>query len=215
MPATDDFVHLYNFMSADEFSDISADLYDRQIRFQTRKTGSIGPEYVRMQSGLHELELWVHPEDVKAAMALLNIEETKEGSNEYVNHATESLINLLKEPIALEAEDMEAILKELSVRGATVSEDELNRYRSEHMGKLKAGIPAANGLIAAGFLCAMLGGVLGFIIGFRLLYLTDVYPQGEEFLHYNAKSRFTGKAIILLSALIMFGTAYVYFAYLR
>ena len=115
MSATDHFVHLYNFMSAGEFTDISADLYDRQIRFQTRKTGSIGPEYIRMQSGLHELELWVHPEDVKAAMALLNIEETKEGSSEYVNHSTESLINLLKEPIALEAEDIEAILESIPV----------------------------------------------------------------------------------------------------
>lgn len=205
---------MYDFMSADEFTDIASELFDQKIRFRTHKTGNIGPEYFRMQSGMHELELWVHPEDVKKAMAVLNIEETKETRN-YEAHATEALKDLIREPLTLEKTDLEAIILELSERGITISEAELDKFRHAHKMRLSLGKPAPAGLIAAGFLTALLGGVLGLIIGFRLVYLTDIYPAGEEFYHYNSQSRSTGKLILTLASISFASGLAAYFMYLR
>lgn len=215
MQAQDDFVHLYDFMSADEFATVAADLYEHQVRFRTHKTGSTGPEYLRMQSGLHELELWVHNEDLKVAMQLLQIEENKENANKYGSYNTETLQAMLDEPLKLEKEETEDILNELQSRGNPVSENQLNQLREKHIQLLNEGVPAPTGLIATGFLCAFGGGFLGLFVGFRLMYLTDVYPQGEEFFHYNKKSRILGKVMLAASAVSVVVFTFLYLVYFR
>lgn len=211
MQTPDDFIHLYDFMSADEFDTVAADLYEHQIRFRTYKTGSIGPEYLRMQSGLHELELWVHREDVKQAQDVLGIANLPDEDSDFSLKTTSELTELISEPFLLIKEECENIIAELRKRGETMSEQDIQRLFAEHRSTLEKGVPAKKGLLAMGYLTAFGGGYLGLIIGFRLMYLTDQYPQGEEFPHYNESGRKAGLVMTVISAItILLGFAFYF-----
>jgi hypothetical protein len=210
----DAFVHFYDFLSAEDFNAISHNLFENGIRFQTFKTGSTGPEYMRMQSGLHEVELWIHRDDIKLAESVLGIGAVPSDEDGPGEKSTSELMEFIREPLLLEKEECENIIAELRKRGETMSEEDIQRLFAEHRSTLEKGVPAKKGLLAMGYLTAFGGGYLGLIIGFRLMYLTDQYPQGEEFPHYNESGRKAGLVMTVISTItILLGFAFYFLLY--
>ncbi|RYD37654.1 MAG: hypothetical protein EOP87_03080 [Verrucomicrobiaceae bacterium] len=73
-------------------------------------------------------------------------------------------------------------------------------YQQEKLRRLRAGVRASTRLLLLGWCATLLGGLLGFVIGFSLCYSTEKTPEGEV-PTYDAWSREMGKCMLLISCL--------------
>lgn len=98
-----------------------------------------------------------------------------------------------------------AARKLLETRGVKVSEEEVERRRQESLTVSHQPVRGSAWLLAAGFLFALLGGVLGVVLGWSFLTMKDTDASGKEHLHYDERTRDLAKCIVLIGAISMVG----------
>lgn len=87
----------------------------------------------------------------------------------------------------------------LAERGLAITPAKAGQLKKERLHQLAK--PETTGIywICAGYLFAILGGVLGLLLGYIMAYLKKTLPDGERIYVYHAADRLHGKRILILS----------------
>jgi hypothetical protein len=94
--------------------------------------------------------------------------------------------------------------KLLREQGENLTEAQMKAMQSARIQELGEAVKPAGFMIGIGYVCASLGGLLGLIIGWNLMKMKKVLPNGEKFFAYSANSRAHGKRICILGACVLF-----------
>ena len=89
--------------------------------------------------------------------------------------------------------------KLLAERGKEVSDQKIAAIHEQRIEELKQPEPPQTTYILSGYLFAMLGGVLGFFIGWHLSTYKKTLPDGERVYAYTENDRWHGRLIFYLS----------------
>ncbi len=81
----------------------------------------------------------------------------------------------------------------LNERGAGLSDDRVETMRALRREELARPAPADGSMIAAAYLLALLGGVLGVVLGWILMNSTKTTAFGDKVAHYDAAAQAHGK----------------------
>jgi hypothetical protein len=78
----------------------------------------------------------------------------------------------------------------------------VERKKNERLAQMKVGKPAPRYLLVLGWAFSLLGGIIGFGIGWSLCFMKEKTPEGE-FHTYDAKARDYGKGMLFLGGLVV------------
>jgi hypothetical protein len=95
--------------------------------------------------------------------------------------------------------DVELARKLLAERGTPLDDNEITAINNNRLAQLKATEPRQIAWVDAGYGFAILGGVLGFFIGWHLWTYKKTLPNGERVYAYTEKDRAHGQRIFYLS----------------
>ena len=135
------------------------------------------------------------------AMAAMDKEYLKSGLPEdhFLHRASDDdLTTMLGETNTWNPYDMAHARRLIEERG--IDPAAVAARKAEYQQQLILGRRAPSGLVAAGWICAFLGGIFGALIGWSLSSSKETTPAGE-FYTYDEASRKTGHAILALSCL--------------
>lgn len=113
--------------------------------------------------------------------------------------ANDELMEVITKADEWSAFDIVLARKILTDRGINISEEQINTINRERIEALKIAEPTQTAWIVVGYLCAVLGGALGFFIGWHLSTHKKTLPDGEKVFAYTEKDRRQGKIIFYLS----------------
>jgi hypothetical protein len=94
--------------------------------------------------------------------------------------------------------------KILQVRGVPIHPVALDTLYADRLKELAKPEKHQDIWITAGYILAVLGGVLGLFIGLHLLTFKKTIPNGERILAYTESDRIHGKRIAIISACFIF-----------
>lgn len=83
-----------------------------------------------------------------------------------------------------------------------IATDRIEEKRAAHLRQLQLGKAASKKLILLGCVSSILGGVIGFGIGWSLCYMKEKTPDGE-FFTYHEKSRSAGEMMMMAAAVVI------------
>jgi len=89
--------------------------------------------------------------------------------------------------------------KILTERGKNISDAEIAAINQNRIEELKAPEPGQATWIIIGYICALMGGVLGLFIGWHLKSHKKTLPDGEKVYAYTEQDRWHGKVIFYLA----------------
>ncbi|NHN26843.1 hypothetical protein FIA58_014250 [Flavobacterium jejuense] len=84
----------------------------------------------------------------------------------------------------------------LENRGIEITEEAIEKAKNKRVSQLRKPEKSDSFWIVIGYVFAMLGGLLGFIIGYVLLTQKKTLPNGERVFEYTASDRKHGKNIL-------------------
>ena len=100
------------------------------------------------------------------------------------------------------------ILKE---RGVALTQQVIGMLKKNRLKDLEKPEEAPRYLILIGYASALLGGLLGIIIGWHLSFFKKTLPDGNKHLAYRGSDRNHGTRMILISAIVLVSlTAWIY-----
>lgn len=133
----------------------------------------------------------------------------KEREDQYINNVEadhylfdftdEELTEILEKEDEWSSFDYELAKKILNQRGIIVDTPKLATLNQKRIEELRAPEPSQLTWIIIGYICALLGGVLGFFIGWHLSSHKKTLPNGESVYAHNPDDRKHGKIIFYLS----------------
>jgi len=88
--------------------------------------------------------------------------------------------------------------KLLKERGHEINQDELDKLRQNRIAELSKPEPKQTGAVIAGYIMAVLGGLIGIVIGWYLSTYKRTLPNGDRVYHYSEDDRRHGKRILYL-----------------
>lgn len=155
-----------------------------------------------------EYEVKLKPEDFGDANALLE-KQAKEEMGElpegyYLNDFTnDELIDVLAHRYEWSEFDYLHARRLLSDRGVQVNEQQLQEITVNRLHELAKPEKDQGVWIIIGYILALLGGVLGIITGYVLVYSTKTLPTGISVPTYSPKDRKHGRYILILSVIVV------------
>ncbi len=103
-------------------------------------------------------------------------------------------------------------IKLLKNRGVEITSEDIEKTQKDRLSQLKKPEKSARSWIIAGYIIAMLGGLLGFIIGYVLLTQKKTLPNGERVYEYIESDRKHGKNILYVGIIFfIFNVIYILF----
>jgi hypothetical protein len=93
--------------------------------------------------------------------------------------------------------------KLLSDRGKAISEEELSTLQDQRLGELAQPEKPQSATIIAGYIFALLGGIVGIIIGWYLSTNKKTLPNGDSVYIYSESDRRHGRIIIALGIAVL------------
>lgn len=176
------------------------------------------PSIVNQTELLKEYELKINGGDFNKASALLADYE-----NSFINNVepdyylfsftNEELTDIISKPDEWSAFDYELSKKLLNERGVGIdkaTEKKLSEHRLEELKQPEE--ISALGLVAA-YASTLLGGIIGFFVGWHMWRSKKTLPNGEEVYSFNSNSRQHGKWIFILSVICLMVILYYRFIY--
>ena len=137
-----------------------------------------------------------------------NIDEVQ--SDYYLlNFTNGELLDVITKADEWNAFDVQLARKLLAERGEVITDEQLEDIEKERIEELKIVEPSQSSWIAAGYVFALGGGVLGFFIGWHLWTYRKTLPNGEMVYIYSENDRQQGKMIFYLS-FVGLAMAFVY-----
>jgi len=113
------------------------------------------------------------------------------------------LWEVLSQPAAWSSHDVALASRLLRERGETVTEDTLKELRARHTASLATPSPSPTALILAGYVLALLGGLVGIAIGWSLRRHRKTLPDGRQVLAYSAADQAHGLRIMVLGTVVL------------
>lgn len=89
--------------------------------------------------------------------------------------------------------------KILKDRGKEVRLEKVEKFQEQRIEELKQPEKGAGGMIVAGYIAAILGGLIGLFIGLHIVTHKKTLPNGEQVYGYSPADRKNGSTILVLS----------------
>ena len=116
----------------------------------------------------------------------------------------EELIEILRKPDEWSRQDFLIARKILDERGEHISEDEINDLKSKRINELGREESEPILSIMAGYILALLVGIVGLFFGLAFLTAKKNIPNGKKVFTYSKSTRKHGRNIVILSAISLF-----------
>lgn len=115
----------------------------------------------------------------------------------------QQLIQILREADKWSVFDVSLAQKLLRERGQPVEREQIEQWRAERIAQMRQYDPAPAAQIAAGYVFAFVGGLLGIFIGWNLRNNSRLLPNGETVFVYSPSVRQHGVYMMLVGALVI------------
>ena len=167
----------------------------------------------------HEFEVRIKPSDFGKAEYLLekqaeNLIDQVDKDYYLFDFTDEELYEILLKSDEWNEFDYTLAQKILSQRGKPIDKALLNSLKNERIKQLAKPEEKQRSWIVAGYIFALLGGILGIIIGYFLWNAKKTLPNGEKVYSYSETDRKHGKYIFIISVII-FPFASIFRVFLR
>jgi hypothetical protein len=118
-----------------------------------------------------------------------------------LSYSNEELIDVIEKSDEWNKFDVELAHKLLKERGNEITAEQLSELRKQRIIELSKPDEGQNVYIIIGYICALLGGLLGIFIGWHLLTYKKTLPNGNRIYAYSENDRKQGNRIIILGAI--------------
>lgn len=182
------------------------DIAYRTEHTTTQTTGALDASFGTNQN-LRKFVVQLSLADFERAQALLDAEYRAALDQLAPDHylfsfTDEELFDLLAQPDEWSALDVALAGQLLRQRGRDVSPDTLRLLRQRRVAELARPAADHSARIVAGYLTALLGGVLGIVLGADLYFSRRQLPSGQYAPTYSAADRVHGLRILVLGAVM-------------
>ncbi|WP_445457936.1 hypothetical protein [Flavobacterium sp. HNIBRBA15423] len=166
---------------------------------------------------LNDFEIKIEQKDFKKADEIL-----LNDSKEYIKTLPEDyylfsfsnneLIEVIQKKDEWNEIDYLLAINLLKNRGVEITSEDIEKTQKDRLSQLKKPEKSARSWIIVGYIIAMLGGLLGFIIGYVLLTQMKTLPNGERVYEYIESDRKHGKNILYVGIIFfIFNVIYILF----
>ena len=147
-------------------------------------------------------------DDFKKADSLLFDESEKELDNVDKDHylynfTDEELFDIISKPDEWNEFDYQLSQRILKDRGKVINSDTIDLLKRQRLNELAKPEAGQRNWIYAGYLFALLGGLLGIFIGWHLSTFKKTLPNGERVFGHTENDRLQGRRILIIG-LVMF-----------
>lgn len=156
---------------------------------------------------LNEFEIKINQKDFQAVEELL-INDSEEIINQLPNDyylfsfTDEELREVVSKKDEWSELDYNLSLHLLKKRGVDLTETEISTLEEKRLNELRKPEKSNELWILAGYIFSILGGMLGFIIGYVLYSQKKTLPNGEQVYEYVESDRVHGKRMIKIGIII-------------
>jgi hypothetical protein len=200
------FLPIRNFSQEEQFIELLHILEEHGLPYQTEVYGqridpismvTLAPEFiVKVQSG-HFSKVY----------ELLNIQAARAVGHAEKDHylfdfKDEELFDILASPDEWSAFDYQLARRILSERGIDIDEEMLDLLKKSRMEVLAEPEENQAAHLSLAYLFALLGGVIGIIIGWNMVTAKKTLPNGQQIYVYRESDRKHGRWIIALGVLM-------------
>jgi hypothetical protein len=140
-------------------------------------------------------------DDLLSGLAKENLSEVDETHYLY-EFSNDELLDVLSKPDEWNEFDYELSKKILDSRGVVVSDSMLSDLKNKRLKELSEPEPRQVWLVRLGYLLAIIGGLLGILIGLYLVTYKKVLPNGDRIYGYSRQDRAHGKLIFVIGVVV-------------
>jgi hypothetical protein len=198
------------FLTYQRFNDIAlanelaGQLDEHGIKYYLEEGPQVFNPSFALNNALKEYEVKIKAADFEKVNQLLRDDESKNTNNvdkDYYLFAfsNEELIDVITKADEWNAFDVVLARKILAERGKPFDDKAITAIKEKRIEDLKKPEPSQSGWIVVGYVFAVLGGFLGFFIGWYLFTYKKTLPDGERVYGYIESDRRQGKIIFYLS----------------
>lgn len=186
-----------------ELAEFTQLLNSRGIEFITEDfDDSLGSIYGNSPMG-KGTTIKIRETDFPKVNALLNAEaanllDTVDKDYHLFGFSDEELLEIVAKPDEWSAFDYQVAKSILTSRGVALGEEKLDQLKNERLEELAKPEKVESFLIITGYVLSLLGGFLGFFIGWHLARAKKVLPNGQRIFIYNIGDRKHGYRILFL-----------------
>ena len=120
-----------------------------------------------------------------------------------LSFSNEELIEVIKKSDEWNKFDVELAHKLLKERGNEITAEQINEIKTQRIIELSKPEEGQNIYIIIGYVCALLGGLLGIFIGWHLSTYKKTLPNGNRIYAYSENDRKQGNRILISGAIFI------------
>ena len=206
-----EFIQYQTFLTSEAAQPLLALLSQQQIPFETSSGQQEFDVSFAYNATRAQFAVKLRPQDFETARALetaINEQRIAETEpDQYLFTFTDDeLFDILAKPDEWSSFDVTLAQQLLQQRGRNVSADAVQLLRQNRLAALAQPEESQKIWIMAGYLFALLGGLLGLLIGWHLSSHNKVLPDGRQLPAYSEADRAHGRRILGLSCLGLIGS---------
>lgn len=162
-------------------------------------------------------QVLLNPKNFDVVNSLLELKSKDELANlpsDYYlySFSNDELFEILQTKDEWSSTDYILAHKLLEERGEKVTHEDLEKFNQERILKLSVPDNSSSLQIFLGYLFAIFGGLIGFVIGWYLRTAKKTLPNGKKVFSYQENDRKHGLIIFVISIIaVLFWTYYLYF----
>lgn len=197
---------LRKFTEESQFIEMQELLKKNDILFETEVSNS-SIDAVSLRQTLPEFIIKISQSDFLKANELLAEKAEHEIQEVDKNHylfefSDEELFDLISKPDEWSEFDYQLAKKILTDRGQTINEDFLKHLNAVRIDSLSQPEKRQSGAVRAGYLFALLGGLIGLAIGWNLYTSKKTLPDGKSMFTYQQADRNHGLRIMIIGTMV-------------
>jgi len=186
---------------------IQCHLVDNSSRLGSAFSGDLEKEY----------EIQIQQEDFERAQHLLEVQAASlidEVPDDYylLTFTDDELQDLIVKRDEWGEFDYMLAKHLLEQRGKAVDENHIQKLQQERLAELAKPEKNHTGLIIAGYVCALLGGLFGITTGYVLMTSQKTLPDGTRVPTYTKDDRVHGRFILILGVIVLVALVLIKFS---
>ncbi len=206
-------IDLATFPDRESTEDLLDLLKENQITFQVIEDPHQMGDSLNLElqnRGPTALHIQVMAKDAERAQRILALSAGKEVNevedDDYLSGFSDhDLLDVLHKPDEWNQVDYQLAIKFLKARGIAIEEAQLHQWAAERLKELEKPDVASSSMITGGYIFALAGGLIGFLIGLQLATFSKRLPNGHKVPMYGDKDRRQGFLMIGISLFAMAG----------
>jgi hypothetical protein len=201
-----EFVTFRKFNNPEHASNLAEILKEHNIPFEVSEDkNNLGSVYGENPLS-HYYYIKLREEDFTKADALLGSisnDQLSAGQDHYLYSFTDQeLFDILSKPDEWSAFDYQLSKKILKERGKDVTDEVLALLKKQRINELAKPEDSYKPWIYAGYIFALLGGLLGVFIGWHLTAYKKILPDGRRIYGYAESDRKHGRRILIIGSVM-------------